>query len=121
MNGVYIRELSLDELYQRTLPLFKSWGFVPQEVGSELEAKVKSVLRVLQERVKTLADLKEASCYFFQDEVRYDEKAVSKVLFKEGAAEILSSLLPELLAVKDYTQENLGLFSTKLKNSASAN
>jgi len=107
MNGVYIRELSLDELYQRTLPLFKSWGFVPQEVGSELEAKVKSVLRVLQERVKTLADLKEASCYFFQDEVRYDEKAVSKVLFKEGAAEILSSLLPELLAVKDYTQENL--------------
>mgnify|MGYP000864614885 CR=1 FL=1 len=107
MNGVYIRELSLDDLYDRALPLLQEWGFVPEEISPELECKVKAVLKVLQERIKLLSDLKESSYYFFQDEVRYDEKAVRKVLFKEGAEEILSSLLPELLSVKDYTQENL--------------
>lgn len=107
MNGVYIRELSLDELYEQTLPLFQGWGFVPTEVSSELEGKVRSVLKILQERIKVLSELREVSYYFFQDELHYDEKAVRKVLGKEGAVEILSTLLPELLSVTDYTQENL--------------
>ncbi|HKM17547.1 MAG TPA: glutamate--tRNA ligase [Limnochordia bacterium] len=107
MNGVYIRELSLEQFYQQALPFFQSWGFVPQEVSPELESKVKHVLRILQERIKVLSELKEASYYFFQDQLHYDEKAVQKVLDKEGAVEILHSLLPELLAAKDYTQEKL--------------
>lgn len=107
MNGVYIRDLSLDEFYQTALPLFQSWGYISEEVTSEEESRLKAVLAILQERVKLLSELKEASYYFFEDELRYNEKALSKVLFKEGAAEVLNALLPELLNVKDYTQENL--------------
>lgn len=107
MNGVYIRDLSLDEFYQIALPLFQSWGYISEEVTSEEESRLKAVLAILQERVKLLSELKEASYYFFEDELRYNEKALNKVLFKEGAAEVLNALLPELLNVKDYTQENL--------------
>lgn len=107
MNGVYIRDLSLDEFYQTALPLFQSWGYISEEVTSEEESRLKAVLAILQERVKLLSELKEASYYFFEDELRYNEKALNKVLFKEGAAEVLNALLPELLNVKDYTQENL--------------
>lgn len=107
MNGVYIRDLSLDEFYQIALPLFQSWGYISEEVTSEEESRLKAILAILQERVKLLSELKEASYYFFEDELRYNEKALSKVLFKEGAAEVLNALLPELLNVKDYTQENL--------------
>lgn len=107
MNGVYIRDLSLDEFYQIALPLFQSWGYISEEVTSEEESRLKAILAILQERVKLLSELKEASYYFFEDELRYNEKALNKVLFKEGAAEVLNALLPELLNVKDYTQENL--------------
>lgn len=107
MNGVYIRDLGLDEFYQTALPLFQSWGYISEEVTSEEESRLKAILAILQERVKLLSELKEASYYFFEDELRYNEKALNKVLFKEGAAEVLNALLPELLNVKDYTQENL--------------
>ena len=107
MNGVYIRDLSLDEFYQIALPLFQSWGYISEEVTSEEESRLKAILAILQERVKLLSELKEASYYFFEDELRYNEKALNKVLFKEGAAEVLNALLPELLNVKAYTQENL--------------
>ncbi|HHT36303.1 MAG TPA: glutamate--tRNA ligase [Firmicutes bacterium] len=107
MNGVYIRDLNLDEFYAYALPLFQAWSFLPEEVNPEQERKAKAVLASLQERVKLLTELKEASYYFFEDELQYNEKAVSKFLLKDGASEILTALLTELLAVKEYTQVNL--------------
>jgi len=107
MNGVYIRELSLDQFVDTALPWLQRWGFIPQEPNQEQLAKATEVLKILQERIKQLTELKEAAYYFFEDELHYDEKAVQKILFKPGIAEILTELLTGLLAVKEYTQENL--------------
>lgn len=107
MNGVYIRELEIDELYQMVLPHWQELEFLPKNPSNEQKERAKSILKSLQERIKLLSDLDDSAYYFFQDELRYNEKAVRKVLYKEGSLEILGYLLTELLAVKEFTQENL--------------
>ncbi len=107
MNGVYIRDLTVDQFYELTLPLFQEWGYLPEQPQDELVTKTKLILKSLQERTTLLSDLKEASYYFFIDEITYNEKVVEKVLYRGKANEILSYLFEELLVLKDFTAENM--------------
>lgn len=109
MNGVYIREMELDSLYTIVLPQWQKAGFLPEKPSEEQAKRAKMILKELQARVKLLTELDEAAYYFFEDELQYNEKAVKKVFYKEPAQiiELLSYLLPELLAIKDFTKENL--------------
>lgn len=61
MNGQWIRSLSIDELYAR---VEKFW---PQSAQEANEAYKKSVLTLVQERLKTLADLPIITRYFFEE------------------------------------------------------
>lgn len=107
MNGVHIREMTIDELYQMVLPRWQDLDFLPENPSREQENKGKSVLKALHERTKLLNELDDSAYYFFQDELHYNDKAVNKVLYKEDVYEILEYLLTQLIAVKAYTQENL--------------
>lgn len=59
MNGQWIRRLSLDELYNR---VEKYW---PEAARNADPAYKKQVLALVQDRLKTLAELPVASSYFF--------------------------------------------------------
>lgn len=107
MNGVYIRDTDLEQLFSLVLPQWQKAGFLPKDPSEAQLEKAKQVLASLQERVKVLSELDEAAYYFFEDELCYNEKAVSKVLYKDGVIDILSYLLPRFLALKEYTEENL--------------
>lgn len=61
MNGQWIRRLSLDELYAR---VDKYW---PEEAGTTDEGYKKQVLELVQDRLKTLAELPMMSRYFFSE------------------------------------------------------
>lgn len=63
MNGHYIRQLSLDELYLRAE---KFW---PIESEGFDENYKKQVLGLIQERLKTLADIKALSVYLFTEPI----------------------------------------------------
>ena len=75
MNGVYIRNLSLDELTQRTLPYLErpeAEGGLPDSVKRPLDPEyTKRVLALEQERLKTLGEAIKAN-YFFEDVLHYD-------------------------------------------------
>ncbi len=75
MNGVYIRNLSLDELTQRTLPYLErseAEGGLPDSVKRPLDPEyTKRVLALEQERLKTLSDATKAH-FFFEDALTYD-------------------------------------------------
>ncbi|GAC1456201.1 MAG: glutamate--tRNA ligase [Ktedonobacteraceae bacterium] len=75
MNGLYIRNLSLDELTQRTLPYLErpeAQGGLPDSVKRPLDSNyTKRVLTLEQERLKTLSDATKAH-FFFEDEITYD-------------------------------------------------
>lgn len=107
MNGVYIRELSLDEFYCHALPYLQKAGLVPAEPSEAQQQVIKAVLKELQARVKLLGDVVEMSRYFFTDDFPYNEDAARKILGKAEAEEVLEYLRDALAEVGAFTQEQL--------------
>ncbi len=59
LNGQHIRALSVDELYPRTLDF---WTEAAREAG---EVRQREILALVQDRLKTLADIPTLTSYFF--------------------------------------------------------
>ncbi|MBN1505180.1 MAG: glutamate--tRNA ligase [Candidatus Eisenbacteria bacterium] len=68
LNGHYIRQLGVEELTRRTLPFLAGAGLVPSEppAGPELE-RLKAIIGLEQERLKTLYEAPELVTFFFRD------------------------------------------------------
>lgn len=78
MNGHFIRELSLDELYRRVE------FFWPESAKKAPESYKKQVLELAQDRLKTLKDLPGLTSYFFEEpkpnlELITDNKQLKKL------------------------------------------
>jgi glutamyl-tRNA synthetase len=106
MNGVYIRSLSEEALMERTLPFLQEAGLVSAEPDAGELAYASHVLKLEQERLKTLAEAPEVTDFFFRDEVQYQEPGVNKWLRKPEAARTLDLLLLRLegLAAWDVSE-----------------
>lgn len=65
-NGVYIRDLSSEELGKRVLPFLESAGY---QVESDMLA---SIVPIIQERIRTLDEIVEMAGFFFQDTIHPD-------------------------------------------------
>jgi len=76
MNGVYIRQLPLDELVRRTLPYMEraeAEGGLPDSVQRPLDRDYTTrVLQLEQERMKKLSDAAEAVSFFYVKDLTYD-------------------------------------------------
>ena len=75
-NGVYIRQLAPAALAERTLPFLErpqSQGGLPDDVARPLDrAYAERVLRLEQERMKTLAEAPALTEFFFSERLAYD-------------------------------------------------
>jgi glutamyl/glutaminyl-tRNA synthetase len=104
MNGAHIRELTIDTLYQ------KSEGFWPEEAANYDENYKKNVLRLVQERLKYLAELPDLTRLFFVD-LPVNEGLISnhKQLSKMTAEELKNLLMQarESLSQSDFTTQDL--------------
>lgn len=102
MNGQFIRELSLDELYKRAAPF---WTQAALDSDPEYQLRV---LKLVQDRLKTLADLPEATSYFFA-EPQTDLELIhgNKQLKKLESSEIVSLLTQakDALATTDWSAD----------------
>ncbi|HOA34979.1 MAG TPA: glutamate--tRNA ligase [Bacillota bacterium] len=89
MNGHYLREAPLEQLTEKALPFFEAEGLLHAPVeGNELDYFQK-IVDTVRDRVKTLAELAEASTYFYRDDFSYEPKGVEKHFRKEGTDELL--------------------------------
>ncbi len=70
MNGVYIRQLPVEDLAGRLLPVLARAGFV---VGPEAAVQV---ARLVQERITTLNDVPGLVAFAFADRLTYDPQAL---------------------------------------------
>lgn len=89
INGHLIRQMPLDELYQRTIGLrvtdSESRSFWPDKAHGTSDDYKKAVLKLLQERLKYLAELPQLSQFFFSDlpvnpQLIRDNKQLNKFL-----------------------------------------
>ena len=99
MNGVYIRELSIEEFTERAPP-FLDRG-LPPSVPRPLDAGyVRRIMPLVQERAKTLAELPELTEFFFVDELEYETEmligkkmtAATTILALERSRQCLQAL-----------------------------
>jgi len=78
LNGLYIRELPPEHLFDRVLPFWERSGFVrPEELDGRRDWLLK-LLELLRERAKKLTDFAEGAEYFFRDPEDYDPQGQRK-------------------------------------------
>ena len=105
MNGQWIRQISLDDLYQRVE------SYWPQS-AAQFDASYKhQVLALVQDRLKTLAELPMMSRFFFEEpEVNWELITSNKQLKKLSEGEIrelLQTAHDKLAELADWSPETI--------------
>ena len=105
MNGHYLNERDLDEVIQMVIPYFQEKNLIPQQLNEEEMAYLRQVVGAVRTRVKTVAEIADASEYFYIDDFSYDVKGVRKHFRKENAAEYLKKAAEKLAALETFDLE----------------
>ena len=105
MNGHFIRELSVDELYDRVE------YFWPEVAKKHADTYKKQVLALAQDRLKTLKDLPSLTSYFFEEpavdlELIHTNKQLKK-LDDATIVSLLEATRTALADASDWTPESI--------------
>lgn len=105
MNGHFIRELDLDELYKRVE------FFWPESAKKVPEQYKKQVLTLAQDRLKTLKDLPSLTSYFFEepqvDMSLVDDNKQLKKLSAQERTVLLQSAYDTLANLDDWSSQSI--------------
>ncbi len=102
MNGVYIRNLSTEDLTNRVLPFMEKG--LPAEVKRPLDVNyIKQIAPLIRERITTLKDAAAYADFFFTDNLEHD---VSK--FEDKKTDTATAL--QALKSAEETLSSLGIF-----------
>lgn len=99
MNGQYLRAASPERLAEWALPFWQEAGLVPAQAGPEVRAHLARIMAAMRERVRTLAEVPEATRYLFRADFSYDEKGVRKHFDRPGVADLLAAAAARLREV----------------------
>jgi len=102
LNGRYLTEMPFERFKEMLEPEMRKAGL---SLGALDDARLRHLIDVEKERIKTLADFVKQTKYFFQ-EVKYDEKA-EKVLVKQGGREVLPEIRDRLITTADFSAQNI--------------
>jgi glutamyl-tRNA synthetase len=109
MNGVYIRNLELDELKIRLKP------FLPEDFPTE---KLEIILPLIQERLETLAQIEELTDFFYR-EIELDLDKLLKKANQEIVLEELSKTQIALDSLSEWSIESIEKTIRSLQESGS--
>lgn len=107
MNGVYIRELSVEELFEQIRPYWQQAGFLSAEISQEQKDFCLRIVKELQPRMKLLAEAVELARYFFTDDFEYNAEAVEKILTKPQTEKILRYVAEAVASAPQLDEEHL--------------
>lgn len=83
MNGNYVRQKSVSELTDLCLPFLQRAGLVTDPLPAAERPRVEAIVALEQERIKTLAEITQATDFFFKEEIEYNANDVAKMLTAE--------------------------------------
>jgi glutamyl-tRNA synthetase len=102
MNGVHIRELGADDLADRLLPFLTAAGLRADR------STVRSIVPLIQERIKVLKDAVDLVDFFFTDEIEYEaERLIGKKMDRMGSLEALRAVADVLEALSTWDEESI--------------
>lgn len=104
LNGVHIRKLGLDELFEKVT------GYWPEEANSATDDYKKNVLALVHERLKFLAELPDLTRFFFAEPTITEELFTTNKQLKKLSADERSMMIKavsETLADSDFSEADL--------------
>ncbi|MBN1936313.1 MAG: glutamate--tRNA ligase [Anaerolineae bacterium] len=102
LNGMYIRQLDVDDLAERLRPFYSAAGY---EVSVEVARKIAPIV---QERLKTLADAVPLTNFIFQpDEPASPELLIGKKMNAAASANALKRARALVAGASEFTNEAL--------------
>ena len=107
MNGVYIRDLDVDDLAQRVLP-FLDKG-LPEQVKRPLDIEyIRRMMPLVRERINTLAVASVYADFFFIDAPEYEASMlVGKKMTPETSLEALKAAEEKLSSLESFNHDLL--------------
>jgi len=107
MNGVYLRNLSLEEFAQRSMPFLAQ--DLPPSVERPLDSEyVHRVMPLIQERAKTLGEVPQLADFFFLDELQYStESLLSQNMDTRTASQAIKTTLQKLRPLETWNAQSL--------------
>ena len=108
LNQHYIKTCPEDRLVEQMKPFWQERGLDTGDPDF-----LRHILADLRPRAKTLLEMAEASLFYFQDDVVYDEEAVRQYLTPEFA-DSLGAIAEGLAGVGDYSPRGIEEFLRKI-------
>ena len=107
MNGVYIRNLNLEDFTRRVIPFPERQ--LPIEVTRPLSVDyIKQITPLIHERAKILTEVPELTEFFFTDELSYQpELLIVKKMNRESAIKALKTSMVKLKKLPLFDEESL--------------
>jgi glutamyl-tRNA synthetase len=107
INGIYIRDLPPDDLVERLVPfLVARLGIEESDLRKRRE--LRELIPLVQERLKTLADVVDWTDFFFLNEITYDPQLlVAKKTTAADCAVALDRTLEILESLPDFSEETM--------------
>jgi glutamyl-tRNA synthetase len=102
LNSHYMKTLPLSRLAEEVVPFIAAKGHPAPLDRAWLEKMIKT----LQERASTLAELVGLGHFYLSDEISFDDKAAKKFLSRE-ASEPLEELAKELESLADFSESGI--------------
>jgi len=102
LNAHYIKGKSLEEIVELIIPHLQKMGITEFSDKSYIG----KVVKTLQTRSKTIAEMAEYSLFYFTEDYKFDEKAKGKFL-KEDVFPLISSLSKELEALNAFEESDI--------------
>jgi nondiscriminating glutamyl-tRNA synthetase len=105
MNGHYIREQDNEVLVDLAIDHLRKAGLVSEEPSNEELSKVRAVVSILKERIRTMGDIVSQGDFFFTDEFAVDDEAISKFLTRDYVPETFEALKARLEAASPFNRQ----------------
>lgn len=104
VNAEYLRALSVEDLAWVVGPVLTESGICQEDVDEDY---LQSVLRIAQEKIRSIETLPEFLVYFFKEDYPIDSKAKEKALQKTDSLKHLQELYTAFQALDDFSAESL--------------
>lgn len=109
LNSHYIKNSLPERIFGLCLPyLEKEFGsFAKKEESPEEYKKLVKIIRLFQDRMKTIEEITDLSRYFFKEVEEYDAQGLEKHLKNENAKAILENLKEKLSNLEKFDKEHI--------------
>jgi glutamyl-tRNA synthetase len=103
-NGMYIRKMGIEQLFDLTLPYFIEGGLLKDQETEKKKEYILKILPLIQERLKFLSDAVGLTWFFFDEHFKILEKKdlIPKKLSKEDALKILDISIEKLKSIASF-------------------